>query len=96
VPQAGWAIFLLKVAASVGVMACVVFTTMGEARWWLSAPWQLKLPAVLGIALLGAAAYAACLAVGDSEQRRTFTLHADPAVASGDDATTTTATQRNQ
>jgi len=40
--------------------------------------------------------YAACLAVGDSEQRRTFTLHADPAVASGDDATTTTATQRNQ
>ena len=62
VPQPGWGIFLLKVAASVGLMACVVFTTMGEARWWLNAPWQLKLPAVLGVALLGAAAYAACLA----------------------------------
>jgi putative peptidoglycan lipid II flippase len=61
-PQPGWPIFLLKVVASVGLMACVVFTAMGEARWWLSAPWQLKLPAVLGVSLLGAAAYAACLA----------------------------------
>jgi putative peptidoglycan lipid II flippase len=62
-PQPGWTIFLLKVAASVGFMAVVVFTTMGEARWWLSAPWFQKLPAVLGLALLGAAAYAACLAL---------------------------------
>ena len=61
VPQPGWPIFLLKVAASVGFMAVVVYTTMGEARWWLNASWQYKLPAVLGLALLGAAAYGACL-----------------------------------
>src|SRR6185295_2011952 len=55
-PQPGWGLFLLKVAASVGFMAVVVFTTMGEARWWLSASWHLKLPAVIGLALLGATA----------------------------------------
>jgi len=61
VPQPGWLMFLLKVAASVGFMAVVVYTTMGEARWWLNASWQLKLPAVVGLALLGAAAYGAAL-----------------------------------
>jgi putative peptidoglycan lipid II flippase len=60
-PQPGWGLFLLKVAASVGFMAVVVFTTMGEARWWLNASWHLKLPAVVGLALLGAVAYGACL-----------------------------------
>ena len=30
-------LFLLKVAASVGFMAVVVFTTMGETLWWLKA-----------------------------------------------------------
>ena len=63
VPQPGWPIFLLKVAASVGLMAVVVFTTMGEASWWLRAPWHHKLPAVLGLALLGAITYGACLAL---------------------------------
>ncbi|HSU62252.1 MAG TPA: lipid II flippase MurJ, partial [Burkholderiales bacterium] len=63
VPQPGWALFLLKVAASVGLMAVVVFTTMGEDRWWLNASWHLKLPAVVGVALLGAVAYGACLAL---------------------------------
>ena len=63
VPQPGWPIFLLKVAASVAFMAVVVFTTMGEARWWLTASWQLKLPAAVGLAFLGAAAYGACLAL---------------------------------
>jgi putative peptidoglycan lipid II flippase len=62
-PQPGWGLFLLKVAASVGFMAVVVFTTMGEARWWLNASWHLKLPAVIGLALLGAVAYGACLAL---------------------------------
>jgi putative peptidoglycan lipid II flippase len=60
-PQAGWAIFFLKIAASVGVMAVVLFTTMGEARWWLGAVWYLKLAAVLGLVLLGSATYGACL-----------------------------------
>jgi putative peptidoglycan lipid II flippase len=62
-PQPGWLIFLLKVAASVGFMAAVVYTTMGEARWWLNAAWHAKLPAAIGLALLGATAYGACLAL---------------------------------
>ena len=61
IPQPGWALFFLKVLASVGFMAVVLFTTMGEPAWWLRAPWQYKLPAVLGVVALGAAAYGACL-----------------------------------
>jgi putative peptidoglycan lipid II flippase len=60
-PQPGWPVFLLKVAASVGLMAVVLFTTMGEARWWLQAGWQLKVAALLGLVALGSATYAACL-----------------------------------
>src|SRR5438874_6483235 len=44
-PQPGWPVFVLKVAASVGFMAIVLFSTMGEASWWLIAPGQRKLPA---------------------------------------------------
>ncbi len=62
-PQPGWPVFLLKVAAAVGFMAIVLFTTMGEASWWLSAPWQRKVPTVLGLVLLGSLAYGACLAL---------------------------------
>jgi len=61
VPQPGWLVFLLKVAASVALMAVVLFTTMSEPAWWLAAPWQRKLPATLGLVLLGVAAYGACL-----------------------------------
>lgn len=61
-PQPGWGIFLLKVGASVFVMAVVLFSTMGEAAWWLAAPWPHKLSAVLGLVALGGAAYGACLA----------------------------------
>jgi putative peptidoglycan lipid II flippase len=61
IPQPGWPVFILKVLAAVAFMAVVLFTTMAEARWWLQAPWQWKVPAVLGLVLLGAAAYAAVL-----------------------------------
>jgi putative peptidoglycan lipid II flippase len=61
-PQPGWGVFLLKVAASVSLMAVVLFSTMGEPGWWLAAPWERKLPAILGLVLLGGAAYAGCLA----------------------------------
>jgi putative peptidoglycan lipid II flippase len=60
-PQPGWLVFALKVVASVAFMAVVLYTTMGEARWWLGASWALKLPAMLGLVLLGSAAYGACL-----------------------------------
>src|SRR5260221_3371406 len=61
-PQPGWPVFLLKVAASVGVMAVVLFSTMGDASWWLDTSWKLKLPAILGLVLLGTVVYGACLA----------------------------------
>ena len=60
-PQPGWAAFTLKVLGSVAFMGIVLFTTMGEPAWWLQAPWQLKVPAVLGLVALGGAAYGACL-----------------------------------
>ena len=60
-PQPGWPVFLLKIAAAVAFMAIVLFTTMDESGWWLSAPWQQKLPAIIGLVLLGSAAYAGCL-----------------------------------
>jgi len=53
--------FVLKVAAAVAFMAIVLFTTMGEPAWWFTAPARLKLPAVVGLSALGAAAYGAVL-----------------------------------
>jgi putative peptidoglycan lipid II flippase len=60
-PQPGWLVFVLKVMASVSLMAIVLFTTMGESAWWLQAAGHLKVPAVLGLVALGAAVYGACL-----------------------------------
>src|SRR5438477_1074074 len=59
--QPGWLVFFLKVSASVGFMAVVLFTAMGESSWWLRAPWQHKIPAVVGLVTLGMAVYGACL-----------------------------------
>ena len=61
-PQPGWLAFLVKVAAAVAAMAAVLHFTMGEAAWWLAASWQRKVPAVIGLVLLGAACYGASLA----------------------------------
>ncbi|OGA68181.1 MAG: murein biosynthesis integral membrane protein MurJ [Betaproteobacteria bacterium RIFCSPLOWO2_12_FULL_68_20] len=61
-PQPGWLAFSLKVVAAVAFMAVVLYTTMGDELWWLAAPWQSKVPALAGLVLLGAAAYAAGLA----------------------------------
>ena len=62
-PQPGWPVFVLKVAASVGFMAIVLFTTMGDASWWLIAGARYKLPALLGLVALGMVAYGASLAL---------------------------------
>jgi putative peptidoglycan lipid II flippase len=61
-PQPGWLAFTLKIAASVGFMAVVLFTAMGEPAWWLRAHWPLKLGGILGLVALGALAYFSCLA----------------------------------
>ncbi|MGQ0545956.1 MAG: murein biosynthesis integral membrane protein MurJ [Betaproteobacteria bacterium] len=60
-PQPGWPLFLAKVAAAVAAMAAALYFAMGPASWWLAAPWQHKVPAVLGLVALGAACYGAML-----------------------------------
>jgi len=60
-PQPDWAVFLLKVGASVGLMSVVLFSTMGESAWWLYANWERKVGWIMGLVALGAAVYAACL-----------------------------------
>jgi len=60
-PQPGWPVFFLKVAASVGFMAVVLFTAMGDPAWWLAAGWEKKLPMVFGLVILGGGVYAGCL-----------------------------------
>jgi putative peptidoglycan lipid II flippase len=62
VPEPGWPLFLLKIGAAVGLMAIVLFSAMGEAAWWLDNTWQRKVPAVMGLVVLGFAVYAGCLA----------------------------------
>ncbi|MBV8030891.1 MAG: murein biosynthesis integral membrane protein MurJ [Betaproteobacteria bacterium] len=60
-PQPGWLVFVLKVGASVGFMAIVLYSTMADAAWWLAASWKAKIPAVLGLVALGTLAYAGSL-----------------------------------
>ncbi|HWI39437.1 MAG TPA: murein biosynthesis integral membrane protein MurJ [Burkholderiales bacterium] len=62
-PQPGWAVFTLKVALAVALMGAALYFAMGDASWWFNAPWQKKLPAVLGLVALGVAVYGAALAV---------------------------------
>ena len=60
-PQPGWPVFVLKVLAVRGIHGDRAFLHHGRAGWWLQASGQQKLPAVLGLVALGAAAYGACL-----------------------------------
>jgi putative peptidoglycan lipid II flippase len=62
-PQPGWPLFLLKVLAAVGVMVAVLYAAMGTSAWWLAAGWEKKIPAVIGLVLLGAVTYGGCLFV---------------------------------
>jgi len=62
-PQPGWGMFIVKVAVAVALMAAALFLAMGEANWWFDAPWQKKIPAVLGLVVLGMLVYGAALAV---------------------------------
>ena len=56
-PQPGWPLFLLKVGAAVALMAIVLYLGMGDPAWWLAAGWEKKIPAVIGLTLLGGAVY---------------------------------------
>jgi putative peptidoglycan lipid II flippase len=60
-PQPGWAAFAAKTALAVAAMAALLHFAMGPSGWWLQAPWQHKLPAIVALVLLGMGAYGALL-----------------------------------
>ena len=62
-PEPGWGSFLLKVGTAVALMALALFFVMGPATWWLAAGWQQKLPALIGLVVLGMLTYGAGLAL---------------------------------
>jgi putative peptidoglycan lipid II flippase len=62
-PEPGWTMFLAKVAAAVALMALTLYLAMGDASWWLAASWERRVPALVGLVLLGAGVYGVALAV---------------------------------
>jgi putative peptidoglycan lipid II flippase len=60
-PQPGWAAFAAKTALAVAAKAALLHFAMGPSGWWLQAPWQHKLPAIVALVLLGMGAYGALL-----------------------------------
>ncbi len=62
-PEPGWGAFLAKVTLAVIAMAAALHFAMGDAEWWFAARWDRKLPALLGLVVLGVLTYGACLAV---------------------------------
>ena len=73
-PQPGWGIFALKVAGALAAMALVLWFSMGESHWWLTARSWNKGAAIGGLVLLGGATYFLCLwllgfRVGDFSRR---------------------------
>jgi len=62
-PRPGWGAFAFKLAAAVSLMGFILFMAMGSPAWWLAAGWRLKVPAMLGLVALGAAAYGGALLV---------------------------------
>ena len=54
-------IVLTGAASGIASMALAVWAAMGSTQWWLDAHGSMKLPAVIGLVLLGAVTYGACL-----------------------------------
>jgi putative peptidoglycan lipid II flippase len=61
VPQPGWGAFALRLLGAVAAMGLALYLAMGSTAWWLQAGWQAKLPALLGLVLLGTAVYGGVL-----------------------------------
>ena len=61
-PKPGWLSFTVRVICSVAVMSAALWFSMGPAQWWLAAGWESRLPALVGLVLLGMAVYLGCLA----------------------------------
>ena len=56
-PQAGWTVFLLKLACAVGVMGAVLWFAAGDAQTWFAAGSVSRVLRLTGIVVLGAAVY---------------------------------------
>lgn len=56
-PQPGWAIFAMKLAIAVSMMALVLWFTMGSASEWLAAEAAEKAMRLAGVVSAGASAY---------------------------------------
>jgi putative peptidoglycan lipid II flippase len=60
-PQPGWGAFTVKILVAVAAMTLFLHFAMQGPDWWLGAPWQAKLPALLALVGAGAGVYASCL-----------------------------------
>ncbi|MGZ8212442.1 MAG: murein biosynthesis integral membrane protein MurJ [Burkholderiales bacterium] len=60
-PEPGWAIFTLKLALAVYVMAAVIWMTTGTATQWLAAPAAVRIAWLAWVVPLGAGTYFAAL-----------------------------------
>ncbi len=60
-PEPGWAIFTLKLALAVYVMAAVLWMTTGTVTEWLAAAAAERIARLAGVVVSGAAAYFAAL-----------------------------------
>ncbi|MGH8686606.1 MAG: murein biosynthesis integral membrane protein MurJ [Burkholderiales bacterium] len=60
-PQPGWTSFAARTVIAVVAMSALLYAAMGPSGWWLAAGWRHKVPALTGLVVLGALAYAAVL-----------------------------------
>ncbi len=60
-PQPGWGAFALRIVIAVSAMAGALWLAMGPSDWWLAVGWKMRLPALGGLVVLGAAVYSVCL-----------------------------------
>ncbi len=60
-PQPGWAAFIAKLAAGLGVMAVILWFAMGSNAWWLQADAVRRVGALCALVVIGSGAYFATL-----------------------------------
>ena len=61
VPQPGWGLFAAKVAIAVLLMAAALRAAAGPAQWWFEAGAAMRVAALGGLVVLGAAVYLGAL-----------------------------------
>jgi putative peptidoglycan lipid II flippase len=56
-PQPGWRVFIAKVLAALATMGIALWFAMGPEAWWIDAPGQKRVLALVGLVGLGMATY---------------------------------------